>query len=216
RRFYPGGSIASHILGMVNVDNQGLAGMEKYIDDNGLSVLRATGLATEEALKPVQLSIDIRVQAIVRDELMEAMKRYRAIAAGAIILNIYTGEILALASVPDFFPANPVDALKSDRFNRMTAGTFEMGSIIKSFTTAMSLDSGLFDLNSIIDASQPIQASRNHFIRDFHGKNRFLTLWEVFIYSSNIGSAKEAWAIGVDGHRIFLKRLGLLDRISTE
>ncbi|MDD9332820.1 MAG: penicillin-binding protein 2, partial [Bartonella sp.] len=83
RRFYPGGSIASHILGMVNVDNQGLAGMEKYIDDNGLSVLRATGLATEEALKPVQLSIDIRVQAIVRDELMEAMKRYRAIAAGA-------------------------------------------------------------------------------------------------------------------------------------
>ncbi|MDD9332819.1 MAG: penicillin-binding transpeptidase domain-containing protein, partial [Bartonella sp.] len=90
--------------------------------------------------------------------------------------NIYTGEILALASVPDFFPANPVDALKSDRFNRMTAGTFEMGSIIKSFTTAMSLDSGLFDLNSIIDASQPIQASRNHFISDFHGKNRFLTL----------------------------------------
>ncbi|WP_438722069.1 peptidoglycan D,D-transpeptidase FtsI family protein [Bartonella rochalimae] len=216
RRFYPGGSIASHILGMVNVDNQGLAGMEKYIDDNGLSVLRATGLATEESLKPVQLSIDIRVQAIVHDELMEAMKRYRAIAAGAIILNIYTGEVLALASVPDFSPANPVDALKSDRFNRMTAGTFEMGSIIKSFTTAMALDSGLFDLNSIIDASQPIQASRNHFIRDFHGKNRLLKLWEVFIYSSNIGSAREALAIGVDGHRNFLKRLGLLERISTE
>ncbi|AQX29527.1 cell division protein FtsI (penicillin-binding protein 3) [Bartonella sp. JB63] len=216
RRFYPSGSIAPHILGMVNVDNQGLAGMEKYIDDNGLSILRATGLASEESLKPVQLSIDVRVQAIVHAELMEAMKRYKAIAAGAVILNIHTSEILAMASVPDFSPANPVDALKSDRFNRMTAGTFEMGSIIKSFTTAMALDSGLLHLNSIIDASQPIQASRNHFIRDFHGKNRPLTLWEVFIYSSNIGSAKEALAIGVDGHRNFLKRLGLLDRMLTE
>ncbi|WP_332066053.1 peptidoglycan D,D-transpeptidase FtsI family protein [Bartonella sp. CB189] len=216
RRFYPSGSVTSHILGMVNVDNQGIAGMEKYIDDAGLSVLRVAGLATESSLKPVQLSIDIRVQTIVHDELMKAMKRYKAIAAGAVILNVHTGEVLAMASIPDFNPGNPVEALKSNRLNRMTAGTFEMGSIIKSFTTAMALDSGLFHLNSIIDASRPLQASQNYFIRDFHGKNRPLTLWEVFIYSSNIGSAKEALEIGVDGHRDFLKRLGLLDRMKTE
>ncbi|WP_156850747.1 peptidoglycan D,D-transpeptidase FtsI family protein [Bartonella refiksaydamii] len=216
RRFYPSGPVVSHILGMVNVDNQGIAGMEKYIDDAGLSALRAAGLATEESLKPVQLSIDVRVQTIVHDELKKAMKRYKAIAAGAVILNIHTSEVLAMASLPDFDPGNPVEALKSDRLNRMTAGTFEMGSIIKSFTTAMALDSGLFHLNSVIDASQPIKASQNYFIRDFHGKNRPLTLWEVFIYSSNIGSAKEALAIGIDGHRDFLKRLGLLDRMATE
>ncbi|WP_455476521.1 peptidoglycan D,D-transpeptidase FtsI family protein [Bartonella sp. B17] len=216
RRFYPSGSVASHVLGMVNVDNHGIAGMEKYIDDTGLSVLRAAGLATESSLKPVQLSLDIRIQTIVHDELIQAMKRYKAIAAGAIILNIHTGEVLAMASIPDFSPTNPVDALKSDRLNRMTAGVFEMGSIIKSFTTAMALDSNLFHLNSVIDASQPIQASGHYFIRDFHGKSRPLTLWEVFIYSSNIGSAKEALAIGVDEHRNFLKRLGLLDRVVTE
>ncbi|WP_455482652.1 peptidoglycan D,D-transpeptidase FtsI family protein [Bartonella sp. B35(2025)] len=216
RRFYPGGSIASHILGMVNVDNQGIAGMEKYIDDAGLSVLRAAGLATKASLKPVQLSIDVRIQTIVHDELIKAVKRYKAIAAGAVILNIHTSEVLAMVSIPDFDPRNPVDALKSDRLNRMTAGTFEMGSIIKSFTTAMALDSNIFHLNSVIDASQPIQVSRNYFIRDFHGKNRPLTLWEVFIYSSNIGSAKEALAIGIDGHRDFLKRIGLLDRMITE
>ncbi|MET3589545.1 cell division protein FtsI (penicillin-binding protein 3) [Bartonella silvatica] len=216
RRFYPSGSVVSHILGMVNIDNQGIAGMEKYIDDTGLSALRAAGLATEESLKPVQLSIDLRVQTIVHDELIQAMKRYKAIAAGAVILNIHTGEVLALASIPDFDPTNPAESLKSDRFNRMTAGTFEMGSIIKSFTTAMALDSGLFHLNSVIDASKPLQASRNYFIRDFHGKNRPLKLWEVFIYSSNIGSAKEALEIGIDGHRDFLKRLGLLDRLTTE
>ncbi|GAB5040004.1 peptidoglycan glycosyltransferase [Bartonella henselae] len=216
RRFYPSGPVLSHILGMVNVDNQGIAGMEKYIDDAGLSDLRAAGLATEDSLKPVQLSIDVRVQTIVHDELMKAMKRYKAIAAGAVILNIHTSEVLALASLPDFDPGNPVDALKSDRLNRMTAGTFEMGSIIKSFTTAMALDSDIFHLNSIIDASKPLQASRGFTIHDFHGKNRPLTLWEVFIYSSNIGSAKEAMAIGIDGHRAFLKRLGLLDRMTTE
>ncbi|WP_175868713.1 peptidoglycan D,D-transpeptidase FtsI family protein [Bartonella gabonensis] len=216
RRFYPDGPITSHILGMVNVDNQGIAGMEKYIDDTGLSALRAVGLAMEESLKQVQLSIDVRLQAIVHDELIQAMKRYQAIAAGAVILNIHTGEILALASLPDFDPGNPIEALKSDRLNRMTAGTFEMGSIIKSFTTAMALDSDIFHLNSVIDASKPIKTSSGYMIRDFHGKNRPLTLWEVFIYSSNIGSAKEALAIGIDKHRDFLQKLGLLDRLTTE
>ncbi|ABM45285.1 hypothetical protein H704_00862 [Bartonella bacilliformis Peru38] len=216
RRFYPGGSVASHILGMVNVDNQGIAGMEKYIDDAGLSVLRTSGLTTDMSLNPVQLSIDVRVQTIVRDELIKAMKIYKALAAGAVILNIHTGEVLAMASVPDFDPGNPVDALKSDRLNRITAGAFEMGSIIKSFTTAMALDSEIFHLNSVIDASKPLQASKNYFIHDFHGKNRPLKLWEIFIYSSNIGSAKEALAVGVDGHRDFLKRFGLLDRMKVE
>ncbi|MHC5307016.1 peptidoglycan D,D-transpeptidase FtsI family protein [Bartonella sp. LJL80] len=216
RRFYPGGPTASHILGMVNVDNQGTAGMEKYIDNAGLSDLRAAGLADETSLEPVSLSIDVRVQAIVREELALAMERYQAIAAGAVVINIHTGEVLAMASMPDFDPNNPVDALKKDRLNRMTAGTFEMGSTIKSFTTAMALDSGKFQLNSMIDASKPLPAGRGRFIRDFHGKYRPLTAWEVFIFSSNIGSAKEALTVGIDGHREFLKRLGLLDRMTTE
>lgn len=216
RRFYPDGPTASHILGLVNVDNQGTAGMEKYIDSAGLSDLRAAGLANEASLEPVKLSIDIRLQAIMREEMADAMERYKAIAAGAVILNIHTGEVLAMVSMPDFDPNNPVNALQKDRLNRMSAGTFEMGSTIKTFTTAMALDSGKFQLNSLIDASKPLPAGRGRFIHDFHGKNRFLTAWEVFIFSSNIGSAKEALSVGLDGHREFLKRLGLLDRMTTE
>jgi len=215
RRFYPGGPAASHILGLVNIDNQGTAGMEQYIDQAGLSDLRAAGLATPSALEPVVLSIDIRVQAVVCDEMEQALQRYRALAAGAVVLNIKTGEVLAMASLPDYDPNNPFDALKNDRLNRMTAGTFEMGSTIKSFTTAMALDSGLFQLNTMIDASKPLRFGHQT-IRDFHGKYRPLALWEVFVYSSNIGSGKEADAVGIARHREFLKRLGLLDRMTTE
>ncbi|GLS28846.1 cell division protein FtsI (penicillin-binding protein 3) [Mesorhizobium albiziae] len=215
RRFYPGGPTASQILGLVNIDNQGIAGIEKYIDSQGLADLQASGLATERDLQPVKLSIDLRVQHIVRDEISAALTRYHAIAAGAVVLNVKTGEVLAMASVPDFDPNNPYNAQDKDRLNRMTGGLYEMGSTIKSFTTAMALDSGKVTLDSKFDASRPITIGRQT-IRDFHGKGRVLTVPEVFIYSSNIGSAREADVVGVEGHREFLKRLGLLDRMSTE
>lgn len=215
KRFYPGGPTASHILGLVNIDNQGIAGMEKYIDSQGLSDLQSAGLAAQQSLAPVRLSIDIRVQHIMRDELALAMQRYRAIAAGAVVLNIKTGEVLAMASMPDFDPNNPFNALEKDRLNRMSAGTYEMGSTIKTFTTAMALDSGKFNLNSKLDATRPLVFGRQS-IRDFHGKGRWLTLPEVFIFSSNIGSGREADAVGIEGHRAFLKKIGLLDRMQTE
>ena len=215
RRFYPGGPTASQILGLVNIDNQGIAGIEKYIDSQGLADLQASGLATERDLQPVKLSIDLRVQHIVRDEISAALTRYHAIAAGAVVLNVKTGEVLAMASVPDFDPNNPYNAQDKDRLNRMTGGLYEMGSTIKSFTTAMALNLGKVTLNSKFDASRPITIGRQT-IRDFHGKGRVLTVPEVFIYSSNIGSAREADVVGVEGHREFLKRLGLLDRMTTE
>lgn len=214
-RFYPGGPTASHILGLVNIDNQGIAGMEKYIDEQGLSDLRDVGLADSRSLEPVKLSIDLRVQHVVRDVVVNAMQKYRAIAAGAVVINVHTGEVLAMASAPDFDPNNPFNALDKDHLNRMSAGTYEMGSTIKSFTTAMALDSGKVNLQSTFDARRPITIGRQT-IRDFHGKNRILTMPEVFIYSSNIGSAKEADVVGIEGHRAFLHRMGLLDRMQTE
>lgn len=215
RRFYPGGETASHIVGLTNVDNQGISGMEKYIDDQGLADLQASGLAIAKDLKPFKLSIDIRVQHIIHDELAKAMERYHAIAAGAVVLNAKTGEVVAMASLPDYDPNNPYNAHEKDRLNRMSAGTYEMGSTIKSFTTAMALDSGKATLESRFDASRPLRIGR-FTIKDFHGKGRVLTLPEVFIYSSNIGSAKEADMVGIEGHREFLHRLGLLTRMQTE
>lgn len=215
RRLYPGGAAAAHILGFVNIDNQGIAGMEKYIDQAGLSALRTAGLAAKAALEPVRLAVDMRVQAIVHDETAAAMERYHAEAAGAVVLNIRTGEVLAMVSMPDFDPNRPADALRKDRLNRITAGTFEMGSGIKSFTTAMALDSGKFQLDSKVDASRPLRFG-NQQIKDFHGKYRPLTIEEVFRFSSNIGSGREAEAVGIAAHRAFLLRLGLLTRLKTQ
>ena len=215
RRFYPSGETSSYIVGLTNIDNQGISGMEKYIDDQGLTDLQASGLALARDLKPVKLSIDLRVQHVVRDEVATGMERFHAIAAGAVVLNVKTGEVLAMASVPDFDPNNPYNAQDKDRLNRMSAGLYEMGSTFKSFTTAMALDSGKVTLESRFDASRPIRIGRQT-IHDFHSKGRVLSVPEVFIYSSNIGSAKEAEAVGIGGHREFLHRLGVLEKMQTE
>ena len=215
RRFYPSGETSSYVVGLTNIDNQGISGMEKYIDEQGLSDLQASGLAVARDLKPVKLSIDLRVQHVVRDEIAAGLERYRAMGAGAVVLNIKTGEVMAMASVPDFDPNNPYNAQDKDRLNRMSAGLYEMGSTFKSFTSAMALDSGKATMNSRFDASHPIRVGHQA-IHDFHGKNRVLSLPEVFLYSSNIGSAREAELVGIEGHREFLHRLGILDRMQTE
>ncbi|WP_412049663.1 MULTISPECIES: peptidoglycan D,D-transpeptidase FtsI family protein [unclassified Hoeflea] len=215
RRFYPGGPTASHVIGLTNIDNKGISGMEKYVDGQGLGALADAGMTVDEDLKPVRLSLDLRVQHVLRDELAAAMERYQAIAAGGVVLNIHTGEVIGMASLPDYDPNNPVDAQKKDRLNRMSAGTFEMGSTFKVFTTAMGLDSGKVKLTDEIDARGSIRIG-GFTIRDFHGKNRMLTVPEVFIYSSNIGSARIADMIGIEGHQEFLTRLGLLSRMQTE
>jgi cell division protein FtsI (penicillin-binding protein 3) len=215
RRFYPSGETSSYIVGLTNIDNQGISGMEKYIDEQGLSDLQASGLAVARDLKPVRLSIDLRVQHVVRDEIAAGLERYRAMGAGAVVINVKTGEVVAMASVPDFDPNNPYNAQDKERLNRMSAGLYEMGSTFKSFTSAMALDSGKATMTSRFDASHPIRVGHQA-IHDFHGKNRVLSLPEVFLYSSNIGSAREAELVGIEGHREFLHRLGILEKMQTE
>ena len=215
RRFYPGGPTAAHIVGLVNVDNQGIAGLEKYVDDRWLSDLHQAGFARGEDLDPVKLSLDLRVQHILRDELTAAIERYQAIAATGIVLNVKTGEVLAMVSLPDFDPNDPVDANKPDRLNRTSAGAFEVGSIFKSFTFAMALDSGAVTLEDRIDASRPIRVGR-FTINDFHGKNRVLTVPEVFIYSSNVGAARMALKVGGERQKAYLERFGFTRKVKTD
>ncbi len=215
RRFYPGGSTAAHIVGLVDIDNRGIAGFEKTVDDRGLADLHAAGFARGEELEPIRLTIDLRVQHILHDELSRAMDRYSAIAATGIILDVRNGEVLAMVSLPDYDPNNPVDALKPDRLNRMVAGVYELGSVFKSFTFAMALDAGAVTLDDTIDATRPIRVGR-FTISDFHAKRRVLTVPEVFIYSSNIGAARMALMVGPTGQRAFLDKLGMLDRVATD
>ncbi|NVP56465.1 peptidoglycan D,D-transpeptidase FtsI family protein [Mycoplana rhizolycopersici] len=215
RRFYPSGPASAHIVGYVNIDNRGIAGMERYIDNQGLADLAAIGMTSDAKLEPVRLSIDIRVQSMLHDVLTESMAKYQAEAAGAVVLDVHTGEVLAMGSVPNYDPNNPAESAKDGWLNRMTDGTFEMGSTFKTFTTAMALDSGKVKLTDSFDARYPIRIG-GFTIKDFHGKHRVLTVPEIFQYSSNIGTAKMADIVGIPGHKEFLTRLGLLSKMQTE
>lgn len=224
RRFYPGGPTASHILGHVNIDNRGIAGMERYIDGQGLADLAAIGMTSDARLEPVKLSIDLRVQNIVRDVVVQGMQKYNAIAAGGVVLDIHTGEVIAMASAPDYDPNQPSRLTADGKvdleyqkgwFNRMSNGIFEMGSTFKTFTTAMALDSGLVSMNDRFDATKAIRIG-GFTINDFHGKHRVLSVPEIFIYSSNIGTARMADIVGIEGHQQFLTRMGLLTKMKTE
>jgi cell division protein FtsI (penicillin-binding protein 3) len=216
KRVYPNAQAAAHVLGFANVDNVGIAGIEKYIDGQGLQDLNGAGFNISAAdLEPVELSVDLRVQHIMRDELVGAMEKYKAKAAAGAVLDVTTGEIVSLVSLPDYDPNNPVDALEKDRINRINVGVYEMGSTFKAITTAMALDSGKFTINSTLDARSGLRYGK-FTIGDYHGTHRILTVPEVFIHSSNIGTARMALGIGVEGHKAFLRKMGQLDRLKTE
>jgi cell division protein FtsI (penicillin-binding protein 3) len=215
KRDYPNGAEVSHLIGHVNVDNQGIAGMEKWLDGQGLAALHMAGLATDRLQNPVQLAVDLRVQHALRDELIAARTKFSALAAAGLVLNVRTGEIVAMVSEPDYDPNNPHEALDPTRINRLTTGVYEMGSTFKAFTVAMALDSGKVTLKSSFDAHNPLHYGKFD-IHDFEPQQRSLTVPEIFTYSSNIGAARIAMAMGIDAHKAFLKKMGQLDRLRTE
>jgi cell division protein FtsI (penicillin-binding protein 3) len=215
KRVYPNGPVVSHEIGHVNIDNQGIAGIEKWLDGQGLAALHMAGLAIDRLQKPVNLALDLRVQFALRDELVAAREKFKAKAASGVVLNVNTGEIVALVSEPDYDPNNPREANDPTRINRLTTGVYEMGSSFKVFTVAMALDSGKATLSSTFDASHPLHYGR-FAIHDYEPMHRALSVPEIFTYSSNIGAARMALAVGVQGHQAFLKKMGQLDRLRTE
>ena len=204
QRVYPHGALAAHIVGFAGIDNEGLAGVEKSLD-----------AALSERRAPVRLSLDVRVQQILRQELVTQINRFDAIGGGGIVMDATNGEIVAMVSLPDFDP-NTRDGVDEDAlFNRNTLGVYELGSVFKIFNHAMALDSGVATLDSGYDASKPIRVGR-FTISDFHGEDRWLTVPEIFKYSSNIGSAKMAIDVGTAAQRQFLNKIGLTQRTPIE
>jgi cell division protein FtsI (penicillin-binding protein 3) len=204
RRVYPQGALMSHIVGFADVDNHGLAGIEEGLDD----VLRG-------ANRPVQLSIDVRLQHVMRDELARAMTDFNGIGAAGLIMDCRTGELLAMVSLPDFDPNAAGEAPADARFNRATLGVYEMGSTFKVFNTAMALDSGVVHITDRFDATRPIQIGR-YTIHDYHAQRRRLSVPEIFMYSSNIGSARMAMEAGSTLQRSFFEKLGMFRPVGIE
>ena len=208
RRVYPHGPLFAHALGFTGVDNHGLSGLEKAIDE-------ALSDPTEARRAPVALSFDVRVQHALHDELSAAVADFRAKGAAGIVLDVDTGEVLAMVSLPDFDPNAPTLNTAAAHFNRASLGVYELGSTFKTFTTAMALDYGVVGLNDGYDATKPIRIA-GYAIRDDHPKNRWLSVPEIFVYSSNIGAAKMAADVGTTRQRAFLDKLGMFAPIAIE
>ncbi len=205
RRIYPQGDLLSHVLGFVGVDNHGLAGVEKFFDRQ---------LLEAHENKPLDLAIDLRLQYMLQSRLAATMEEFNAIGATGVIVHIPTGEVVALSSLPSFDPHHPGKADPDALFNRATLGTYELGSTFKTFTLAMALENGV-GMRDGYDATHPIRVG-GFTITDYHAKARWLSVPEIFAYSSNIGTVRMAMEIGKTRQKKFLGKLGLLEPVSLE
>ena len=204
RRRYPLGRVAAHLLGGVDVDGRGIAGVERFFDQR-----------LRDNAEPLRLSIDVRVQAVLRDELQHSVDEFTAIGGCGIVMDVRTGEVIAMVSLPDYDANAAASAEPAQRFNRALTGMYEPGSTFKLQTAAMALDSGAAQLWNFYDAEHPIHIGR-FTITDFEGKKRMLALPEVLAYSSNLGAAHIAQAEGPTRQRAWLSSMGMLQRAGIE
>lgn len=205
RRLYPQGALLSHVLGATDVDGKGIAGVEKAFN----------GRLSERG-EPLRLSLDSGIQSTVRDILSEGMTHYGASGAAAVLLNAKTGEIVSLVSLPDFDPNNLNKAKQSDMFNAATVGVYELGSVMKMFNTAIALDLKKVKITDKIDAGKPIVLAGFPITEPEEKNRRPLSIPEIMIHSSNVGSARLALDIGPEKQEEYLRRFGLLSAPNVE
>jgi cell division protein FtsI (penicillin-binding protein 3) len=204
QRNYPLGRVAAHVLGGVGIDQNGIAGVELAFDQR-----------IRDNPEPLRLSLDVRVQNVVREELIAAKEEFQAIGACGIVMDVNTGEILALVSLPDFDANDLGTAAADDRFDRALSGRYEPGSTFKLQTLSMALDGNYVHIWDTFDAANPIHIGR-FTITDFEGKHRFLALPEVLAYSSNLGAARIGHIVGGERQRAWLRSMGMFDRVPIQ
>ena len=207
RRVYPLGPTAEHLIGFSDAGGRGIAGAEKALDAD-IRAAAGTG-------QPVQLAMDLRVQAALQDELQKAQAKFGTITAQGMVVNIHTGEILAMSSVPDFDPNAPGHSPIPNLTNHEAASVYELGSVFKAFTIAMGLDTGVVNLDSTFDVHAPIMVG-GHLIHDFDKGDSTLALWQVFTHSSNIGAATLAMRAGPERMKTYFERYGLFKAAPSE
>ncbi|HMJ93272.1 MAG TPA: penicillin-binding protein 2 [Allosphingosinicella sp.] len=207
-RLYPQTTLAGQILGWTDMDGRGVAGMERVLDDR----LRDPGTRGT----PVELAIDARVQAVLESELMQAMAKFSAIGAAGVVLDIKTGEVVALTSLPQLNPNKPGRTIAEAGFNRATLGVYELGSTFKPFTVAMAMDSGVItSFGKTYDCPKALHIG-GFTITDTHPFGRRCSIAEIMKESSNIGTAQIAAELGAERQKAFLRAMGFLDPVSIE
>jgi cell division protein FtsI (penicillin-binding protein 3) len=204
KRHYPLGRVAAQVLGGVDVDSHGVAGVERAFDKR-----------LEDDQEPLRLSIDVRVQGVMRDELEKSKEEFQAIGACGIVMDVRTGEVIAMVSLPDYDANQFGETPPDDRFNRAVTGMFEPGSTFKLQTAAMALDFGSAHIWDEFDAANNIRIGR-FTITDYKGKHRFLYLPEVLAYSSNLGAAHVALGVGPQRQQTWLQAMGMFRKVGIE
>lgn len=205
KRVYPQANLFVHTVGYVDVDGKGLAGIERYFDED----------LQQNTKQSLQLSLDSRIQIILKDELQKSMELHNALGSSGFVMDVNTGEIIAMVSLPDFNPHNIEQATDRQKFNQLSLGTYEFGSGYKIITEAMALDMGKVQVNDAFNVNGPLQVARFK-INDYKGKGGNLSVPEILMYSSNIGTAKISALCGINKQKEYLKRLGMLDRVNVE
>ncbi len=203
-RVYPQGNLTSHIVGYNNIDTVGQSGVEAHFD-----------LLLKEGVNPLALSIDVRVQHIVAEELAATIEEFGAIAGAAVLMDANTGEVISLVSLPDFDPYNPATQSEAQRLNRATLAAYELGSVFKVFTLAAAIDGKTVSLDEEIDVSRPLVISGFE-IGDYKRYEDTMNPFNILRRSSNIGAAKLALRMGAEAQESFLRDLGLLTRSTVE
>jgi len=207
-RIYPHSNLYSHILGQVDYDNYGLSGVEYYYDD----FLR--NIKNDE--KPLNLSLDTNLQYIIEDELKTSSKIFKASGSAALLLDAANGEILSLVSLPDF-DLNKRNKINDKKYmNKITNGVFELGSIFKTFTVALALEEKLVEPKTLINGIKNKIKCSVHEISDIKKFPDAMTVEDILIQSSNIGTIKIAQTIGEKKYKNFLNKLGILKSPNLE
>ena len=203
-RLYPQGDLASHVMGWLDQDGKPTSGMERVLD--------ARLTANEGRGRPVSLSIDSRVQAALESELNAAMVKHSAIGASGLVLDVNTGEVVAMTSLPSFNPNAPSFGAVEDLANKSTLNVYELGSTFKMITMANAIESGVVtSMAKRYDATAPLQVGRFK-IKDDHPQRRFLDVPEILVHSSNIGTARIADELGPQRTAALFKKLGFYER----
>ena len=206
-RYYPQGSLAAHVIGFVDADGAGKVGMEEALQDKLLDPAHRG--------EPVELSIDARVQGALEDELMAGIEMHEAIGAAGVILDVNTGEVMALASLPSFNP-NRIDGEGAKNiFNRVTNQVYELGSTFKPLTVAAAIESGAVTDLSHRYSGKPFPVS-GYTIKDLHQIGETLNVPEILIHSSNIGTAHVVDDMGPQTLQKYMVKLGMNERPPIE
>lgn len=205
KRVYPHGNLFAHVLGFADIDGEGISGMEKYFNKS----------LVQNINEPLKLSLDSRIQQIMHEEISKQIKEHSAVGGSGVLMDVKTGEVIAMVSLPDFDPHHVNYATERERFNQITLGTYEMGSTFKILTLAMGLDGQFIGVNDAFNLDIPIKIGSKT-IKDYKGKGGTLSVPEILMYSSNIGTAQIAMRVGAKMQRNYLEEFGLLSTVDIE